>query len=143
MLKDSKAFSGFSVDNLAKAKEFYGETLGLEVADIDNDMGLNIHLGSGAEVLVYPKGAQHEPASFTILNFPVDNIDQAVADLKAKGVVFEHIEMEVQMGDDGETVVVKTNDDGIVYSDAPEHGPHIAWFKDPAGNTLSVMQELK
>lgn len=141
MFKDTKAFSGFSVDDLAKAKQFYAETLGLDVDQ--DDMGLTIHLGTGADVFVYPKGNQHSPASFTILNFPVDDIDQAVEELKSKGIAFEHIEMEVPMGEGGETMKIKTEPSGIIHSDAPEHGPHIAWFKDPAGNTLSVLQEVK
>lgn len=140
MFKDSKAFSGFSVDDLGKAKKFYGGTLGLDVEQ--DDMGLTLHLGTGADVFVYDKGDQHEPASFTILNFPVDDIDKTVEALKAKGVKFEHIEMQVPMGEGGEMITIKTEPSGIMHSDAPEHGPHIAWFKDPAGNTLAVLQEI-
>lgn len=140
MLKDSKAFSGFSVDDLAKANQFYSETLGLDVKQ--DDMGLTLHLGTGADVFVYPKGGQHQPASFTILNFPVDDIDKAVEELVAKGVTFEHIEMEVPVGNEGKMATIKTEPGGIMHSDAPEHGPHIAWFKDPAGNTLAVMQNV-
>ena len=143
MFKDSKAFSGFSVDDLAKAKEFYGETLGLEVTDDDDGMGLKLHLGTGADVFVYTKGDQHQPATFTILNFLVDDIDKAVEELKARGVTFEQIEMEVPIKDSGETAKIKTEPSGIMYSDKGEHGPHIAWFKDPAGNTLAVLQEVK
>jgi catechol 2,3-dioxygenase-like lactoylglutathione lyase family enzyme len=141
MFRDTKAFSGFSVDNLAKARDFYGDILGLDVKQ--DDMGLTLHLGTGADVFVYPKGDQHQPASFTILNFLVDDIDKAVEDLKAKGIEFEHIEMQVPMGVGGDTVTIKTEPSGIIHSDAPEHGPHIAWFKDPAGNTLAVLQEVK
>lgn len=130
MLKDSKAFSGFSVDDLAKAKQFYGGTLGLDVTQ--DEMGLTLHLGTGADVFVYPKGDQHTPASFTILNFPVDDIEQAVEELKTKGITFEQIEMEVPMGEGKEPVKIKTEPSGIMHSDSPEHGPHIAWFKDPA-----------
>jgi catechol 2,3-dioxygenase-like lactoylglutathione lyase family enzyme len=140
MLKDSKAFSGLSVNDLAEAKEFYGGTLGLDVTE--DSMGLTLHLGTGADVFVYPKGDQHEPASFTILNFPVDNIDQTVKNLKAKGVEFEQLELQVPMGEGGETVTIKTEPSGIIHSDSPDHGPHIAWFKDPAGNVLSVLQDL-
>lgn len=141
MFKDSKAFSGFSVDDLAKARQFYGDTLGLDVTQ--DNMGLTLHLGTGADVFVYPKGDQHTPASFTILNFPVDDIDKAVEELKAKGIKFEQIEMEVPMDEGSQTVKIKTEPSGIMHSDSPEHGPHIAWFKDPAGNTLSVLQEVK
>src|SRR6185369_6586117 len=81
MFKDTQAFSGFSVDDLDRAKQFYGETLGLTVTE--NPAGLELHLGSGATVFVYPKGDQHTPTSFTILNFPVGNIEQAVDDLVA------------------------------------------------------------
>lgn len=141
MFRNSKAFSGFSVDDLTKAKQFYGETLGLDVAQ--DDMGLILHLGTGADVFVYPKGDQHTPASFTILNFPVDDIDKAVEELKSKGVAFEQIEMEVPKGEGTETIKIKTEPSGIIHSDSPEHGPHIAWFKDPAGNTLAVLQEVE
>lgn len=141
MFKDLKAFSGFSVDDLAKAKQFYGDTLGLQVTQ--DNMGLILHLGGGTDVFVYPKGDQHTPASFTILNFPVDDIDEAVEHLKAKGIEFEQIDMEVPMGEGDETVRIKTEPSGIIHSDSPEHGPHIAWFKDPAGNTLAVLQEIK
>jgi predicted enzyme related to lactoylglutathione lyase len=138
MLKDSKAFSGFSVDDLDKAKKFYEEVLGLKVTQ--DAMGLTLHLGTGADVFVYPKGEAHQPASFTILNFPVDDIDKAVEELKTKGVTFEQIDMEIPMGEGGETVKIKTESSGIIHSEKPEDGPSIAWFKDPAGNVLSVMQ---
>lgn len=126
MFKDSKAFSGFSVDDLAKAKTFYGETLGLSVIE-QPGMGLSLQLGSGAEVFVYPK-PNHQPATFTVLNFPVDDIDKAVDDLAAKGVQFEHYEGQMQ-----------TDEKGICRSTDPAKGPSIAWFKDPAGNILSVL----
>lgn len=128
MLGKSKAFSGFSVDDLQEAKRFYGETLGLKVTE-EGEMGLRLHLGSGAEVFVYPK-PDHEPATFTVLNFPVDDIDRAVDELVERGVVFEHYGGDLQ-----------TDDTGVLRSDAPERGPSIAWFKDPAGNVLSVLQE--
>jgi predicted enzyme related to lactoylglutathione lyase len=120
MLKNSKAFSGFSVNDIAKAKAFYGDTLGLDVSD--GEMGtLEIKLGSGANVLAYPK-PDHTPATFTILNFPVDSVDQAVAELTKRGVKFEHYP--------------NTDDKGIARGE----GPTIAWFKDPAGNFLSVLE---
>jgi catechol 2,3-dioxygenase-like lactoylglutathione lyase family enzyme len=127
MLQDSQAFSGFSVDDLSKARDFYETILGLEVEETQN-MGFTINLGSGAHVFVYPK-PNHEPATFTILNFPVEDIDKVVDDLIAKGVTFEHY--------DG---VFPTDEKGIARSNDPSRGPSIAWFKDPAGNILSVLQ---
>src|SRR5579871_3150961 len=88
MFKDNRAFSGFSVDDVDKAKKFYADTLGVDVSEA-NGM-LNLKLGSGASVLVYPKGKGHQPATYTVLNFPVKNIDQAVDQLASKGVQFEH-----------------------------------------------------
>ncbi len=127
MFKDSKAFSGFSVDDIEAAKKFYGETLGLPVEE-QGGMGLELSLGSGAKVLIYPK-PNHQPASFTILNFPVDDVDAAVDELTSKGVEFEHY-------DEG---MMKTDEKGIARPESPDQGPTIAWFKDPAGNTLSVL----
>jgi catechol 2,3-dioxygenase-like lactoylglutathione lyase family enzyme len=122
MFKDANAFSGFSVDDLGRAKQFYGETLGLNVSE--NPAGLELQLGGGATVFVYPK-PNHEPATFTVLNFPVANIDQAVDDLTAAGVRFERY--------DG----VESDERGISRGVG---GPTIAWFKDPAGNILSVLE---
>jgi len=124
MFKNTKAFSSFSVNDLQKAKEFYSEVLGLDVTD--NPMGLIELKIPGNDIMVYPK-PNHEPATFTVLNFPVDNVEKAVDELTAKGVVFEQYE--------GEN---KTNEKGISTNPA---GPKIAWFKDPAGNILSVLQE--
>ena len=125
MLKDSKAFSGFSVKDLPAAKQFYNQTLGLDVED--GPMGLKIILGGGNSVFVYSKD-DHQPASYTILNFPIDNIDQAVDELAAKGVKFEQYpEM--------------TDAKGVARGIAHNRGPDIAWFKDPSGNILSVLQE--
>ncbi|WP_308493846.1 VOC family protein [Microbacterium terrisoli] len=121
-----KAFSGFSVDDAAAAKAFYGDTLGLTVNE--NAMGfLELVLGDGARVLVYTK-PDHGPASFTILNFPVDDIDAAVDELNARGVVTK-IYQDPDFG---------TDEKGIAR--AGGRGPDIAWFRDPAGNTLSVLQ---
>lgn len=125
MLKDSKAFSGFSVNDMEKAKEFYGQTLGLEVQD--GPMGLQLKLGGGLSIFVYPK-EDHQAATYTILNFPVDNIDTAVEELKGKGVTFEKYDN-------------MTDDKDIARGIAANRGPDIAWFKDPAGNILSVLQE--
>jgi catechol 2,3-dioxygenase-like lactoylglutathione lyase family enzyme len=121
MLADTKAFSGFSVDDLQKAKEFYTETLGLRVSE---DHGLlNLHLGGGANVLVYPK-PNHVPATFTVLNFPVEDIDQTVDELTARGVRFERYEG------------LPADEKGIMRG----NGPDIAWFTDPAGNIFSVVK---
>jgi catechol 2,3-dioxygenase-like lactoylglutathione lyase family enzyme len=122
MFKDAKAFSGFSVDDIPRAKEFYGQTLGLEVSE---EYGmLTLHLATGGKVLIYPKD-DHTPATFTILNLPVDDVDRAVDELTATGVRFERYE-----GDLG------TDEKGIFRGE----GPTIAWFKDPAGNILSVIE---
>lgn len=123
MLKESKAFSGFSVDDTQKAKEFYGRTLGLEVSESHGL--LNLRLAGGSAVLIYPK-PNHVPATFTVLNFPVDSIEQTVDRLTKSGVRFERYE-----GD------LKTDEKGIFRGG----GPLIAWFKDPAGNILSVLEE--
>lgn len=118
-----RAFSGFAVDDTTKAKEFYGQTLGLEIEELP-DMGLlQLTIADGGKVLIYPK-PNHEPATFTVLNFPVDDVDKAVDELTTRGVQFEHYE-----GD------IKTDEKGI----ARDAGPDIAWFKDPAGNILSVL----
>lgn len=124
-LRDSAAFSGFSVDDIPAARQFYSQTLGLEVSE-QNGM-LTLHLGSGARVLVYPKGADHAPASFTVLNFPVPDIERAVDALAARGVRFERYD---SMADDVDAR-------GIFRGG----GPLIAWFTDPAGNVLSVLQD--
>jgi catechol 2,3-dioxygenase-like lactoylglutathione lyase family enzyme len=122
MFGNTPAFSGFSVDDIPKAKEFYGETLGLNVTE-EHGM-LHLNLGGGAAVLVYPKD-NHTPATYTILNFPVSDIGKAVDELGARGVAFERYPgMDI--------------DEKGVFRGG---GPLIAWFTDPAGNTLSVLQE--
>jgi catechol 2,3-dioxygenase-like lactoylglutathione lyase family enzyme len=122
MFTNTKAFSGFAVDDLPKARQFYGETLGLETSE---EYGLlTLHLAGGRDTLVYPK-PDHTPATYTILNFPVDDIESAVDELSARGVSFERYEGADQ------------DDKGIFRGE----GPLIAWFKDPAGNVLSVLQE--
>jgi catechol 2,3-dioxygenase-like lactoylglutathione lyase family enzyme len=123
MLENSPAFSGYSVDDIPKAKQFYGETLGLEVSE-ENGL-LTLHLAGDRDTLLYPKGDRHAPATFTVLNFPVQNIEDAVDGLVARGVVFERYE---GMEQDGR---------GISRGGG---GPLIAWFTDPAGNILSVLQ---
>ena len=123
MLKDAKAFSGFSVNDLERAKEFYGGTLGLEVSESDGM--LTLKLGSGASVLMYQK-PNHEPATFTVLNFPVTDVDKCVDALTSRGVSFEQYDFPG----------MKTDEKGIMRG----QGPDIAWFQDPAGNILSVLK---
>jgi predicted enzyme related to lactoylglutathione lyase len=125
MFKDTKAFSGFSVDDIPKAKAFYGDTLGLNVSESNGI--LHLHMTGGAEVIIYPK-PNHTPATFTILNFPVDDVEATVDELTRRGVTFEHY--------DGD---IKTDEKGIMRGNG---GPNIAWFTDPAGNILSVLEEV-
>jgi predicted enzyme related to lactoylglutathione lyase len=126
MLKDTKAFSSFSVNDLQEAKEFYGQTLGLDVSDAPMDL-LQLNIAGGTVILIYPK-PNHTPATFTILNFPVTNIDATVAELTKRGVSFiKYDEPDI-----------KTDEQGIHRG---EVGPKIAWFKDPAGNIVSVLEE--
>jgi len=123
MLGESKAFSGFAAPNISKVKEFYSNTLGLSVTE---EHGLlTLHLAAGNNVLIYPK-PNHVPATFTVLNFPVENVDRAVDELGKRGVRFEKYS-----GPE-----IKTDEKGIMRG----NGPTIAWFKDPAGNILSVLE---
>ncbi|NKY28885.1 VOC family protein [Nocardia gamkensis] len=122
MLTDSSAFSGFSVDDIEAAKRFYAETLGIRVTE-ENGM-LQLHLGGGGTVLVYPK-PDHAPATFTVLNFPVPDVEAAVDELTRRDVRFERYEFAEQ------------DEKGIHRGG----GPLIAWFTDPAGNVLSVLQQ--
>jgi catechol 2,3-dioxygenase-like lactoylglutathione lyase family enzyme len=124
MFKDTKAFSGFSVDDLQKAQKFYGQTLGLEVTKEHGLLVLKI--AGGGNILIYPK-PNHTPATYTILNFPVEDIEQAVDELTRRGVRFERYDQKE----------LKTDEKGIHRGE----GPLIAWFKDPAGNILSVLEE--
>jgi catechol 2,3-dioxygenase-like lactoylglutathione lyase family enzyme len=125
MLANSKAFSGFAVDDVQKAREFYSETLGLKTSVLDEENGLlALHLAGDRETIVYHK-PDYTPATYTILNFPVDEIDEAVDELAARGVQFERY--------DG----FEQDEKGISRG----AGPPIAWFKDPAGNILSVLEE--
>jgi catechol 2,3-dioxygenase-like lactoylglutathione lyase family enzyme len=122
MFANTKAYSGFAVDDVEKAREFYGETLGLKTSE---EYGLlTLHLAGDRPTLVYPK-PDFTPATYTILNFPVDDIDKAVDELAARGVSFERYDEFDQ------------DENGIARGE----GPYIAWFKDPAGNVLSVLQE--
>lgn len=126
MLSNSKAYSGFSVDNSKKAKKFYGELLGLNIEEDPEMEGiLTLKLAGGNSIIIYSK-ENHEPATFTILNFPVKDIEQAVDELTKRGIIFE------QYGGN-----IKTDEKGIFRGG----GPLIAWFKDPAGNILSILQE--
>src|SRR6476659_4690466 len=125
MFENTEAYSGFAVDDLQKAHEFYGETLGLKTTVLDEENGLmSLHLAGDRDTLVYQK-PDFISATYTILNFPVDDIDQAVDGLAARGVRFERYDAFEQ------------DDKGIVRGD----GPYIAWFKDPARNVLSVHQD--
>jgi catechol 2,3-dioxygenase-like lactoylglutathione lyase family enzyme len=124
MLKDSEAFSGYSVDDLDKARDFYDGTLGIETSM--EAAGLALHIPGGRPVFIYPK-PNHEPASFTVLNFPVADIDAAVDQLVAAGIAFEHY--GEGFGQDAKGI------------SRDERGPKIAWFKDPAGNILSVIED--
>ena len=126
MFKNTKAFSGFSVNDIEKAKKFYQDVLGLQVEE--SSMGLlKLQIDGNNDIVIYPK-PNHVPATFTILNFPVDDIEKAVDELTARGVKFEQYDM-------GQ---IKTNEKGIVYGNG--HGPNIAWFTDPAGNIISVLE---
>jgi predicted enzyme related to lactoylglutathione lyase len=127
MLENSRAFASFSVDDVEKVKKFYSQILGLEVTQ-DNDMGgiLTLHIDGGIPVLVYPK-PDHLPATFTVLNFPVSNIDQAVSKLKSSGVSFLSYDSKD----------LKTDENNISRGNG---GPNIAWFTDPSGNILSVLE---
>lgn len=128
MIDGSKAFSGFSVNDIEAARKFYGEVLGVDVR-VD-EMGMAINVGGGNPIFIYAKD-DHTPASFTILNFPVDDIDAAVDGLAAKGVTFERYE----------GFPFDQDEKGIARGKAAGMGPDIAWFKDPAGNVLSVLSE--
>lgn len=124
MFENTKAFSGFSVDDVSEARKFYGETLGLRVSEEGEPMSmLQLHVAGATDVLVYPK-TDHAPASFTVLNFPVEDIEEVVDELTGRGVSFERYDGAEQ------------DEKGIHRGE----GPLIAWFKDPAGNVLSVIQ---
>ena len=124
MLKVNEAYSGFSTDDIPKARAFYSEVLGMDVREEYGMLALSI--GGGKSVLVYPKD-DHVPATYTTLNFPVEDIDVAVDELGRAGVQFERYDM--------------TDEKGIARGSASGNGPDIAWFKDPAGNILSVLKE--
>lgn len=124
------AFNGFSVDDLAQAKRFYTEVLGLEVAG--EEMGLHLRLPGGGKMFVYEK-ADHQPATYTTLNFVVEDIDEAIDELTTLGVNFERY--------DNMPIPAQQDEKGVLRGLAAGQGPDIAWFKDPAGNIISVMQD--
>jgi catechol 2,3-dioxygenase-like lactoylglutathione lyase family enzyme len=125
MFANAKAFSGFAVDDVDEARRFYGETLGVKTS-VEHGL-MTLHLAGGRDTLVYPK-PDHTPATYTILNFPVDDIDKAVDALDARGVQFERYDSAEQ------------DEKGVMRGLSSGEGPDIAWFKDPAGNILSVLQ---
>ena len=127
MFKDTKAFSSFSVDDLEKAKQFYGETLGLEV--VERPEGLELHIAGSTPVFVYPSDNYTAP-KHTVLNFPVDDIDAAVDELVARGVRMERYDLPE----------IKTDERGIFRDDGEDGPSAIAWFKDPADHVLSVLE---
>lgn len=126
MFKDTKTFFSFSSNDLVTARQFYGDTLGLNVSVMP--MGLSIQLAGGGKVFIYPK-PNHTPASFTVLNFSVEDIDAAVDQLTEAGVTLEKYEGEIETDEKG------------IHRGGGDGGPQIAWFKDPAGNILSVLQD--
>ena len=121
-------FSSFSVDDIEEAREFYENTLGIEVSD-NEEGGLVMNFPDSGSVFIYPKD-NHEPATFTVLNFLVDDIDEAVDDLTDRGIAFESYKGEM-----------KTDEKGIFRGADDDNGPNIAWFKDPAGNFVSVIEK--
>ena len=125
MFQPKTAFSGFSVNDLAKAKAFYTQTLGLKV--VEEGVGLRLHLPGGGTAFAYPKD-DHQPATFTLLDFVVDDIDEAVDELKSRGVSFDRY------------AGMSQDEKGIMRGISQNMGPDIAWFKDPAGNMLAVLQ---
>lgn len=129
MLKESHAFSGFAVNDIAATKQFYRDVLDITVED-NNGMGLILKLVGGNEIFIYEK-PDHVPAGFTILNFPVTNIDTIINDLAAKGVSLERYE----------GMAAEQDDKGVLRGKATGDGPDIAWFKDPSGNILSILEE--
>jgi len=129
MIENIRTFTSFSVDNIKKAKEFYGNTLGIKLHE-EGDMGFRLNLEGGTTIFVYPKN-DHKPATFTILNFVVEDVDEAMDELSSKGVRFHHYDNDT----------LKQDEKGIHRGLRLGKGPDIAWFEDPAGNILSVLQD--
>jgi catechol 2,3-dioxygenase-like lactoylglutathione lyase family enzyme len=127
MFRDSAAFSGYSVDDVELAKRFYRDTLGLEIDDAMGGVGLTFK--NGHRVFIYPKGEAHQPATYTVLDFPVDDMNAAVDWLTSHGVTMERYEGMEQ------------DERGISHPPSPDYGPEIAWFKDPAGNIIAVLKQ--
>jgi catechol 2,3-dioxygenase-like lactoylglutathione lyase family enzyme len=127
MFRDSPAFSGYSVDYIDAAKRFYRDTLGLEVDESMGGLGLTFR--NGHHVFIYPKGPDHKPANYTVLDFPVDDMNAAVDWLTSRGVTMERYEGAEQ------------DERGIAHPVSPEYGPTIARFKDPAGNIIAVLHQ--
>ena len=129
MLKDTYTFNSFTTNDLETSRKFYAETLGLHV--VENEMGiLEIQAGGSNRFIIYPKGGDHQPANFTVLNFQVKGIEKVVDHLTNKGIIFEQYPEPM-----------KTDEKGICRTSDTNTGPNIAWFKDPAGNILSIMEE--
>ncbi len=126
MFKNTPAFSGYSVDNIEAAKKFYAETLGLSVTQTEQGLDMDV---VGTKVFLYPK-PNHVPATFTVLNFVVEDIDTAADELREKGIALENYDSGPMVADEK----------GIYRGKAAGHGPDIAWFKDPAGNILSILE---
>ena len=129
MFKETNTFSGFSVNDISAAKQFYGETLGLTLEEMPE--GVMLHLYGGGKVFLYGKD-DHTPATFTVLNFEVENIDQVADELIASGITFERYDWMDE---------AQPDDKGIYKGKTIGKGPNIAWFKDPAGNVLSILQK--
>ena len=123
MFRNTKAFAGFSVDDIQKARDFYGSTLDIKISE-EEEGTLSLNFAGGSKALIYPK-PDHSPATFTVLNFPVNDIEEAVNKLTEKGIRFEQYDEPI-----------KTDEQGIFRGG----GPLIAWFKDPAGNLLSILE---
>jgi len=132
MFKAVAAFSGFSVKDTKEAKDFYSNSLGLKVEDDKEEGALDLYLPDGTKVFVYPK-ENHEPATYTVLNLVVENIDESVEALAAKGVTFEQYDFPG----------FKTDEKGVLRGLDVDKGPSIAWFKDPSGNIFSILQDKK
>lgn len=131
MLRETNVFSSFSVNDTEKAKKFYQQKLGLDVSEIQEMNILQLKLPGGGEVVIYPKGEHHQPAIFTVLNFVVKNIDKSVDELTSHGIKFEQYN----------NTDLPQDEKGIMRGLKSGNGPDIAWFKDPAGNILSILQE--